>query len=198
MPINAILLVLSVVAACPLDAACRPDSRPLADAIASFNAEAAIDPVGQRQLPLTEAELIAVLRWAAQEEHGHSAISRISDPAPSRETYEKLRDIVETQALPEGARLERLTGYEPDDRTVYEVWSVRLRMTREDGSSFVVSVREQMVSSRVMGQAERAVVQQYRRRFAAGVGSMERGRLMQEYKAARDEALRADRRTGGL
>src|SRR4051794_11582765 len=72
----------------------------LADAVKAFNAEAATDPIGKDQSPLTEDEVIASIRGWIRKEHP------ISD-----EDYKVFQEIAEKRQFPEGAYLRRFTGW---------------------------------------------------------------------------------------
>src|SRR5205809_144562 len=73
---------------------------PLAEAVKTFNAQAAEHPVGKTQPPLTEEEVVAGIRWAALHR---------KDLPVSEETLRGLRAVTETRQLPPGFEFEKLT-----------------------------------------------------------------------------------------
>jgi hypothetical protein len=112
----------------------------LADAIKAFNENAAKDPIGKDQPPLTEEEVIAAIRdW-----------ERPKDSPLSDEMYEVFKRIAETRTLPPTAEFEKLTGYDRGGAFILDVWSVRIRMYRPDRSSYAVIIRERMIRSRTL------------------------------------------------
>lgn len=115
---------------------------PLLEAIQTFNAESKDDPIGRLQSPLTEEEVIAAIRsW---EPGGNSPVSNA--------LLARFKEISVSKELPEGAAFETLTGYDPGGEHVFDVWSVRIRLERADGSSFAFQIRERMIASRTLAQ----------------------------------------------
>src|SRR4051794_3922125 len=92
---------------------------PLAEAVRAFNQRAAEDSIGKDQPALTEDSVIAAIRWETRDRKK----LLISD-----QTFRTVEEITRTRALPKGFELEKQRGYEPDDRTTFDVWSVRLRI----------------------------------------------------------------------
>jgi hypothetical protein len=118
----------------------RHDPVPLIKAVNAFNAKASREPIGQDQSPLTEAEVLAAIRyWKRPKE------SPVSD-----ELHDAFKRIAETRMLPANADFEFLTGYDPGGAFVFDVWSVRIRMSRPDGSSYAFVIRERLVCSRTL------------------------------------------------
>lgn len=118
-----------------------PDTQdtPLSDAIAAFNKKALNDPIGAKQPPLTMDEVVAaILLW-----------ERSADILVSDDLFASFKRIAETKSLPTTAEFARLTGYDRGSQ-VFDVWSVRVRMKRADGSSYEFLIRERVVGSRTI------------------------------------------------
>ena len=165
----------------------EPMSPPsLAEAVRSFNRAAIERPEGKAQPPLTEEEVVAAVRW--------SLLDRKKLPVTD-ETFATLSAIPEGRRLPPGFDLELLTGYEPNDRVTFDVWSIRLRLPSESGDTTGVTIREQMIRSRPIGEGERRVIEEWarRERERGGIGSLERPRWMRAYREARAKAAEMDR-----
>lgn len=88
--------------------------RPLAEAVASFNAWAAQDAVGQDQPPLTEDEVIAAI----------ASWNRERFPVGD-EAYAAFQTVAETRELPPGVSFTAITSWEWHDRR-FTVWWVDL------------------------------------------------------------------------
>jgi RNA polymerase sigma factor (sigma-70 family) len=112
----------------------RPES-PLAKAVREFNQKAKGDPIGEKQSPLTEAEVIAAIRcW-----------DRERDPV-SDSTYRAYQKIADTGELPPGAELSFITycGTHYDSKECEcDVWWVDLQLPR---STF--RIRDQKIAFR--------------------------------------------------
>jgi hypothetical protein len=147
------------------------DPMPLAEAITTFNAKAAQDPIGKEQPPLTEEEVIAAIRW--------SDLDRKQLPVSDQE-YRAFRNIADTRRLPKGSEFEVLTGFEPNQKFVFEAWSVRIRMPKEDGT-YAFVIRERMVRSRLIGAEERKVIEKWNK---SPIGSLSRAKYAKEREAA--------------
>ena len=112
----------------------------LADAIAAFNVEAATDPIGKSQPPLTEEEVItAILLW-----------ERPDDSPVSNEMLATFQSIAKTGRLPARASFEKLTGYDRGGNHVFDVWSVRIQIERPDKSSYSFVLRERAIANRTL------------------------------------------------
>jgi len=116
----------------------RPVS--LAQAIETFNAEAAADPVGRAQPPLTEEEVVAAIRAAKPEK----------DSAVFEELFRALKRIAETRVLPPKAEFATMTLWDPGEAFVYDVWWVRIEMPKEDGGGYSMPIRERRIRSRTL------------------------------------------------
>ncbi len=176
-----VLLTLTLAGFCPLNAAePEPDgSTSLADAVKAFNERAAETPIGKEQPPLTEAEVIAAIRWWD--------FDRKRSPV-SDEEYRAFRKVAETRRLPEGWEFEVLTGFEPNRQVAFDAWSVRIRMPRQNGRTYAFSIRERMIRSRLIGPEERKVIEKWDQ---SGMGSFDRA----EYRREREAAAALDRLT---
>ncbi len=146
----------------------------LVEAIRMFNTQAAREALGKMQPPLTEDEVIAAIRWIN---------ARRTESGIKEEEYSALLKIAETRQLPSGAELEVLTGFEPNDTVVVTAWSVRLRMPHgEYGGSYAFPIREQMISSRLIGSEERKVIRKWQKKWQeqGGIASFDRLPYAQE------------------
>jgi hypothetical protein len=168
-----VILTLAFSGFCPLRAAePEPDgSTSLADAVESFNEKALQDPIGKEQPPLTEEEVIAAIRW--------SGLDRNQMPV-SDEEYRAFRKIADTRRLPKGSEFEVLTGFEPNQRFVFEAWSVRIRMPKENGT-YAFVIRERMIRSRLIGAEEHKVIEKWNK---TPLGSLSRAKYDMEREAA--------------
>lgn len=119
----------------------RQESLPLANAIKAFNKKAAEDPIGKDQPPLTEEEAIAAIRaW----EHTKSKWPM------SDEMYEAFKKVAETRTLPPNASFYWETGYQPVGAFVFDIWSVRIGMSRPDRSAYDIELRSRFIRSRTL------------------------------------------------
>jgi hypothetical protein len=133
----------------------RQESLTFADAIKTFNTKAAEHPIGKDQPPLTEEEAIAAIRaW----EHTKSKWPM------SDEMYEAFKKVAETRTLPPNASFYWETGYQPGGAFVFDIWSVRLRMSRPDGSAYDIDLRSRYIRSRTL-EEELAQVQKKLQQF---------------------------------
>ncbi|MBN1590857.1 MAG: hypothetical protein JW888_15195 [Pirellulales bacterium] len=96
-----------------------PGEKRLSDAVAAFNEKARHDRIGAVQPPLTEAEVVAAIRWAGLQE-----VSWFS-PEECRE----FKKIAESRLLPAGAQLEVIKSFEPGGPYRFTAWSIRLTRT---------------------------------------------------------------------
>jgi len=111
----------------------------LSEAISAFNKKSLIDPIGAKQSPLTIEEVIAaILLW-----------KKSTDIPVSDELFASFKRIAGTKSLPATAEFARLTGYDRGSH-IFDVWSVRIRMKRADGSSYEFLIRERVVGSRTL------------------------------------------------
>jgi hypothetical protein len=168
-----VLFALAFHGSCPLGATePGPDgSTSLADAVKSFNVTALQNTIGKEQPPLTEEEVIAAIRW--------SELDREQLPV-SDEVYRAFRNIADTRRLPKGSEFEVLTGFEPNQKFVFEAWSVRIRMPKENGT-YAFVIRERMVRSRRIGAEERKVIEKWN---GSPISSLSRGKYDKEREAA--------------
>lgn len=177
------------LAASPATSPASYAATPLAEAVRRFNERAGEDQVGKHQPPLTVDEVVAAVRWTLRHAHEGNA-ARLGEG-----TRRQLADLAENGSFPADFELEKANGYEPDDRVVFTVWSIRIRVPSSAGGTTCVTVREQMIASRVMGDEERKFLAQWREKERArgGIGSFERAEWMHKYRNARDEAIERDR-----
>ncbi len=159
----------------------------LAEAVSAFNDRAGENPIGKHQPALTPDAIIAAIRWAM--------IDR-DKLLVSDDTFHQLGEITRTRVLPKNFDLEVLTGYEPNDQATFDVWSVRLRIPGGTfpGGTTCITIQEKMVGSRLIGEHERQVIHEWRKKEQerGGIGSLERGDWMQNFRKARAEAAALD------
>jgi|TARA_B110000305_G_scaffold110657_1_gene124604 hypothetical protein len=146
----------------------------LSVAIADFNKKALSDSIGVDQTPLTEAEVIAaILLW-----------EREADTPVSDELFASFKRIAEDKILPGNAEFEKLTGYDRGGSHVFDVWSVRIRMDRPDGSSYAFRIRERTIGSRTLPQElarlNRFIKEKGVERWVGGHDFLERKKSLEE------------------
>jgi hypothetical protein len=142
-------VIMSVLASCLIicslnrhptlgqDVPAADQPRPLADAVADFNARAAKNEIGRMQLPLTDAEVAAAIRgW-------------IRDRTPVDDaTYQVFQTIAATGTLPARANLRfttRWTGYNGYD---FDVWWIDLTVMKGERAGYTFRIRDQKIASR--------------------------------------------------
>ncbi len=113
---------------------------PLADAITAFNKAASLDPIGKSQSPLTEAEVIAAILM----------YEKPADAPVSNHLLQTFKAIAASGELPPNATFESLNGYDRGGAHIFDVWSVRIRLEREDRSSYAFLIRERVIGSRTL------------------------------------------------
>lgn len=91
----------------------------LVDAVRDFNAENKQRGRGQEPPPLTEEEVVAAIQ--------RSDWKRDTKDVTERE-FAAFKAVAKTRRLPEGAKLEVLTGVQSDAFTTSRLWSIRLIM----------------------------------------------------------------------
>jgi hypothetical protein len=162
-----------------------PGMTSLAEAVGVFNYLAQWDAIGKTQPPLTEDEVIAALRWALLQPRELP----ISDT-----TLQALRRIVKSRELPPGFELEVIAHFRPNDQMVFTKWSVRLRIPRQPQGTTCISIREQLISSRPIGEEEQKVVEKWNKKRRDGMpfSELRRG---EEYEKQRAKAAEIDRST---
>jgi hypothetical protein len=170
-------IVLTSVGASGAIASSPVGSVSVAEAIGDFNTNVKTNSIGAEQPPLTEEEVIAAIRWW----DFHRKESPVSD-----EEFLAFRKIAETHLLPQGAEVEVLTSFEPDDKVTFDAWSVRIKMPRPNGGTYAFIIRERMIRSRLIGPEERKVIQKWNKSV---MRSLQRG----EYRKEREAAAALDR-----
>jgi hypothetical protein len=136
--------------------------------------------MGKDQPRLTEEEVIAAIRYE----------KRPPNSVVSDELFASFKRIAETRTVPATAEFETLRGYE-NAATVFEVWSVRIRVYRPDRSSYAFIIRERMLRSHLIGPEERKVIAKWEKKWKeqGGIASFDRV----EYARERRQAMEADR-----
>jgi RNA polymerase sigma factor (sigma-70 family) len=113
----------------------------LEGAVKSLNKKAAGDAVGKYETPITEQEVIAVIR----------ATQRPKDSALTDKVFDAFKKIAETKQMPPGAELEFMGGiHDPGASFIYDVWWVRVRMPKESGGTYSFAIRERILRSRTL------------------------------------------------
>jgi len=103
---------------------------PLADLVASFNAQYGAEPVGKYEPPVTEAEIVAAIKQQLP-----------SLPAAPR-TAAIYSSIVQSKRAPQDARLYAMSGFQLKDGTEYTVWWINLDVVTGKNSGFGLRIRE--------------------------------------------------------
>lgn len=112
----------------------------LSEAVAAFNKKSLSDTIGAAQPPMTEEEVVAaILLYECPP----------NEPV-SDELLGSFKKIATSKTLPENASFESLNGYDRGGSHIFDVWSVRIRMERADGSSYAFVLRERVVGSRTL------------------------------------------------
>jgi hypothetical protein len=137
-------MYLSQVPAADANAKIDDAATPLADAVRAFNAEAAENPIGKTQPPLTEDEVIAALRGILRE------LTPMTD-----EVYNAYQKIAETRTLPPRATLHftidwvpRLEGFH------FTVWWADLSIMTGKHAGYNYRLRDCKISSRPLTDEE--------------------------------------------
>ncbi len=111
--------------------------RQLLDAVTEFNQQQQQNPIGKDQLPLTDDEVVASIRWAVMRD-GQNEISN-----PYRQ---QLRHMVEQRQLPSQWVFKVVTEVEGTDGERFRVWSVRLVYTGTPGvPPYNHAIRDQLL-----------------------------------------------------
>ncbi len=131
--------VAVVISACDVQQAVAQHS--LSTALRQFQETAARDPIGRHEAPLTEEEVIAAIRRTTRP---------MVVPEVSPELFAAFQQIAVLRSLPANAAFESLNSYDLGGDYVFDVWSVRIRMTRPDGSSYAFILRERTLRSRTL------------------------------------------------
>lgn len=122
----------------------RPDDTPLAAAIHGFNATHR-SLGGMDQPPLTEEEVVAVIRWMK---------TKRNELDVSNAEFSALQKIADQRQLPEDVDFEILKMFQPGDGFEYLVWSIRLTLPRIENNvpypRYTINVRKQYVRSQAI------------------------------------------------
>jgi hypothetical protein len=103
-------------------------SVPLADAVATFNAEAQADPVGQLEPPLTEHEVVAAIQ------------SQLPTLDASRKVKSIYREIIRTRRVPHRGSLEAMPGF-GSGPTQKMVWWINLDVMTSERTGYGLRIR---------------------------------------------------------
>ena len=120
----------------PLRAIANYDPTSLAAEVEQFNGGHGHTLRKLSQPPLTENEVIAAIRW-----------SHADPTAISPDLLHHCKRIAMTGQFPSSAKLEILTNFDPGGDFVFKICSIRIRITREDGTSDALIVRNSFVAS---------------------------------------------------
>ena len=124
--------------------ACVREARPqtndggasLSDAVKQFNAKAAKDPIGAKEPPLTEDEVVAAIRgWIRSE-------TKVDD-----KTYATYIMIINSRKLPEGASLGFTTGWSGYHGYDFTVWWIDLNVKTGPRTGYTYRIRSRLISS---------------------------------------------------
>ncbi len=169
--------------------AATDDRISLAQAVNDFNKSYHGAAVAARQPDLTVEAVLAAIRLAMQDRANLSVTNA---------TFAALGRLIETQVLPKDFEFELLQRFE-DDQATREVWSVRLRIpgTVIPGGTTCISIHEQQLSLRVIGEEERKVIHAWREKESArgGIGSFERVEWAEKFREEREAAAALDAKT---
>lgn len=116
------------------------EETPLSRAVADFNKKALLDSIGKAERPITEEEVIASILL----------LEKPVNAPVSDELFQQIKKIAATKVLPVNAKFESLNGLDPRGSYIFDVWSVRIRMDRPDGSSCAFLIRQRVVGSRAL------------------------------------------------
>lgn len=109
--------------------------RQLREAVEEFNLEQQQTELGKLQLPLTEDEFLASLRWAEDSINAEF----------SSEELKYVREIFNLRVLPNPFKIEALTELRGAGKDRFKVWFIQLTLTRPDGTKFRHNIREQFL-----------------------------------------------------
>lgn len=125
---------------------------PLEKAIAEFNAQAALDPIGKEQPPLTKEEVLAAIRLAQSRDFSEAPVA----------TFQAFQQIAKTRSLPPKASFDLLTGIDPGDDFIFDVWYVRISVPKEDGGSYSFAIRNRIIRLRPVSEVADEMERQLR------------------------------------
>jgi hypothetical protein len=118
---------------------------PLTDAVRAFNAEAAENPIGKTQPPLTEDEVVAAIRGILRE------LTPMTD-----EVYNAYQKVAETRTLPPRATLHFTTDWVPRlEGFHFTVWWADLSIMTGEHAGYNYRLRDRKISSRPLTDDER-------------------------------------------
>jgi hypothetical protein len=113
---------------------------PLAAAIDTFNESSRRNPIGMHQPPLNQEEVIAAIRWWS---------TRREQVPLTDADFNTFQAIATTRRIPKQAEFEVLTGFQPNETHYFDAWSVRIRLTRSDGTgSYAFIIRDRWLRVR--------------------------------------------------
>lgn len=133
-----IVHVAPTAATADTEAADSVASSSLADAVREFNQKARLNPLGSKQPPLTEEEVIAAIRgWIR------------SDVKASDAVYETYQQIASTGALPANAELGFTTRWTTRNGFDFDVWWVDLTLNDfpQPGQGYGYRIRDRKIRS---------------------------------------------------
>ncbi len=140
--IPALIFAFSLCFANAGQGASKGGENSLIEAISDFNKKSLSDSIGASQPPISEEEVVAaILLW-----------ERPSNAPISDELLGSFKKIAESKALPSRASFDSLNGYDRGGSHIFDVWSVRIKIERTDGSSYAFVIRECVVGSRTLSE----------------------------------------------
>lgn len=105
-------------------------SIPLSQEVASFNARAATDSIGEHEPPISEAEIVKTIEAKLPTLNAGHKVESI---------YAR---IIRTRRLPRGAQLDYVPGYSPANGRKYSVWWVNLNVPTGKNRGYALRIRE--------------------------------------------------------
>ena len=88
--------------------------------------------------------------WAFRRKMPKKNLGAVSNQMMNSRIHLSLFAIAATKVLPVNAKFESLNGLDPGGSYIFDVWSVRIRMDRPDGSSYAFLIRQRVVGSRAL------------------------------------------------
>lgn len=90
-------------------------------AVDAFNECYSDHPIGKRQPPLTESELVAALRWAVMKKPSGTT-------GAEEESYRKAKELAERRVLPENWQIVAWTRYSNEAGKCFLAWNIKVVM----------------------------------------------------------------------
>ena len=144
---------------------------PLAEAVDAFNRNAMNIEIGRDQPPLTEDEVIAAIRYHADDGTGFI-----------KGALDDFRMVSETRDMPPGMRFENRQMNDMDGDFVFEGWWVQIVMSKAGGGDSVIPIRSRVLRSLPLEEAIKwAHAKQVRAMQSANPEERKTAFLLREY-----------------